>query len=81
MASGGDSDEPKTPEEPAAAVTESAAAAMTQKEDPEEPEPPAEEPEELPTAKVKAYMAQIEAKVEPSPLSKFDFVYEGGEDK
>ena len=40
-----------------------------------------EEPEELPTAKVKAYMAQIEAKVEPSPLSKFDFVYEGGEDK
>ena len=39
------------------------------------------EPEELPTAKVKAYMAQIEAKVEPSPLSKFDFVYEGGEDK
>ena len=34
------------------------------------------EPEELPTAKVKAYMAQIEAKVEPSPLSKFDFVYE-----
>lgn len=50
MASGGESDEPKTPEEPAAAVTESAAASMTQKEDPEEPEPPAEEPEELPVA-------------------------------
>ena len=52
MASGGDSDEPKTPEEPAAAVTESAAASMTQKEDPKEPEPqpPAEEPEELPVA-------------------------------
>ena len=50
MASGGDSDEPKTPEETAAAVTESAAASMVQKEDPKEPEPPAEEPEELPAA-------------------------------
>ena len=30
MASGGESDEPKTPEEPAAAVTESAAASMVQ---------------------------------------------------
>lgn len=50
MASGGDSDEPKTPEEPAAAVTESAAESMVQKEDPAEPEPPAEEPEELPAA-------------------------------
>lgn len=50
MASEGNSDEPKTPEEPASAVTESAAASMTQKEEPEEPEPetPSEEPEELP---------------------------------
>ena len=40
-----------------------------------------EEPEELPTAKVKAYMAQIEAKEEPSQLSKFNFIYEGGEHK
>lgn len=52
MASGGNRDEPKTPEEPAAAVTESAATSMTQKEDPKEPEqePPAEKPEELPAA-------------------------------
>ena len=47
MASGGDRDEPKTPEEPAAAVTESAAASMVQKEDPEEI--PQEQPEATPT--------------------------------
>ncbi|MGN1232295.1 MAG: IS21 family transposase [Candidatus Cryptobacteroides sp.] len=40
-----------------------------------------EGPEELPTAKVKAYMAQIEGKVEPSPLSRFDFADKGGGEK
>lgn len=32
-----------------------------------------EGPEELPTAKIKAYMTQVEEKAETSPLSAFDF--------
>lgn len=39
-------------------------------------------PEELPTAKVRAYMVQVEEKLEPSPLSRFDFAStdKGGEE-
>ena len=62
MASGGDSDEPKTPEEPAAAVTESAAASMTQKEDPEEL--PAAAPEEIPQEQPEATPTETPAEPE-----------------
>ena len=55
MASGGDSDEPKTPEEPAAAVTESAA------EEPEEM--PAAAPEEIPQEQPEATPPETPAEV------------------
>lgn len=80
MAIGGESDEQKTPDKPAASVTESAAASMVQKEDPAEPEPepepepetesepePAKELQEAPSAVTQPVQASTDAHAKETP--------------